>query len=61
MIIELTRKHAVLFTVLLAIQTWGFWNTLARFPVFIWAMMPGSAFLNAVIIMELLRVLRKRQ
>ena len=63
MTIELTRKHAVLFTVLLAIQTWGFSRSpvLAHLPAFIWAMLPGSAFLNTVIIVEMLRVLTKNR
>ncbi len=64
--IEVTRKHALLFTLLLAIQTVGLWVTLSRSPVLagmprsIWVvfflMAPGSAFLTTIIIIELLRV-----
>jgi hypothetical protein len=71
MIIELTRKHAVLFTVLLVIQTVGLWVGFNQSPVLadclprsIWAyfflMVPGSAFVTTIIVMELLRVFRKR-
>ena len=66
MSIELTRKHAVLFTLLFAIQTVGLWLTLERSPVLtglphnIWwlffSMVPGSAFLTTVILVELFRV-----
>jgi hypothetical protein len=64
--IELTRKHGVLFALLFATQTAGLWLTFHRSPVLaglprsIWAyfflMVPGSAFLTTVILMELLRV-----
>jgi hypothetical protein len=64
--IELTRKHALLFTVLFATQTVGLWVMFSRSPVLaglprsIWAyfflMVPGSAFLTTIILMELLRV-----
>ena len=66
MTIELTRKHALLFALLSATQTLGLWVTLSRSPVLaglphsIWAyvflMVPGSAFLTTIILMELLRV-----
>jgi hypothetical protein len=62
--IEATRKHAVLFTLLFAIQTVGLWVALTRSPVLaglphsIWVyfflMVPGSAFLTTIIITELL-------
>jgi len=64
--IELTRKHALLFTLLFAVQTVGLWVTFSRSPVLAglphstWAyfflMVPGSAFLTTVILMELLGV-----
>ena len=64
--IEVTRKHAVLFTLLFAIQMVGLWVTLSRSPVlaglprstwvYFFLMVPGSAFLTTVIIMELLRM-----
>jgi hypothetical protein len=63
--IELTRKHALVFAVLFATQTVGLWVTfswspvLAGLPRSIWVvvfgMLPGSAFLTTVILMELLR------
>ncbi|MFZ0797172.1 MAG: hypothetical protein WCA13_01635 [Terriglobales bacterium] len=66
MTIELTRKHALVFALLFATQTVGLWATFSRSPVLaglprgIWAyvflMVPGSAFLATVILMELLRV-----
>jgi hypothetical protein len=65
-IIEMTRKHALLFTLLFATQTAGLWLMLSQSPVLaglprsIWAyfflMVPGSAFLTTIIVMELLRV-----
>ena len=71
MIIELTRKHAVLFISLIATQWLGLWFASVRSPVLagmprsIWACLfltaPGSAFLATVIIIELLRVLGKRR
>ena len=71
MIIELTRKHAVLFTLLLAIGMWGLWEIFNRSPVlvhmprsgwvFFFMMAPGSAFLSTVIIMELFQVLAKME
>ena len=64
--IELTRKHALLFTLLFATQTVGLWVMFSRSPVLaglprsIWgyffSMVPGSAFLTTVILVELLRV-----
>jgi len=64
--ITLTRKHAVLFTLLLACQTVGLWITFSRSTVFaglprgVWgyffSMVPGSAFLTTVVLVELLRV-----
>ncbi|MGA7849610.1 MAG: hypothetical protein WCA13_10945 [Terriglobales bacterium] len=67
MTIELTGKHALLFTLLFAIQTAGLWITLGRDPILadlprsmLWAcffmMVPGSAFLTTIVVMELLRV-----
>lgn len=62
--IELTRRHAVLFAVLTATQALGFWLTFNRSPdfaefrglwVFFFLAVPGSAFLTAVIILELIR------
>ena len=63
--IELTRKHALLFTLLFATQTVGLWLTLSRSPFLaglprsIWwlffSMVPGSAFLTTVILVELFR------
>jgi hypothetical protein len=72
MTIELTRKHALLFTLLFAVQMVGLWITfnrsavLAALPRSIWgyffAMIPGSAFLATVILMELPRaVLHKNR
>jgi len=68
--IELTRKHALLFTLLFATQTLGLWATFTRSPVLaglphsIWAyvflMVPGSAFLTTIILVELLRVVRPK-
>jgi len=64
--IELTRKHAMLFALLFAIQTVGLWVTFSRSPVlaglsrstwtYFFLMVPGFAFLTTVILMELLRV-----
>lgn len=64
--IEVTRKHALLFALLFATQTVGLWVTLSRSPVLaglprsIWAyfflMVPGSALLTTIVVMELLRV-----
>jgi hypothetical protein len=64
--IELTRKHTLLFALLFTTQTVGLWVTFSRSPVIaglphsIWAyvflMVPGSAFLATIILMELLRV-----
>ena len=64
--IELTRKHALLFTLLFATQAVGLWVMFSRSPVLaglprsIWgyffSMVPGSAFLTTVILVELLRV-----
>ena len=64
--IELTRKHALLFALLLAAQTAWLWLMLSRSPVLaglprgVWAyfflMVPGSAFLTTVVLVELLRV-----
>ncbi len=66
MTIELTRKHTLLFALLFATQTVGLWITSSRSPILaglprsIWAyvflMVPGSAFLTTIILMELLRV-----
>ena len=66
MTIELTRKHALLFILLFAIQTVGLWVAFSRSPVlaglprsicaYCFLMVPGSAFLTTVILMELLRV-----
>ena len=66
MTIEVTRNHAFLFTLLLAIQTVGLWVMLSRSPVLaglarsVWVyfflMAPGSAFLTTIIIVVLLRV-----
>jgi len=63
---ELTRKHTLLFALLSATQTVGLWVSFSRSPVLaglphsIWAyvflMVPGSAFLTTIILMELLRV-----
>jgi hypothetical protein len=60
----------VLFTLLLATQTAGLWVTFSRSPVLaglarsIWAyfflMAPGSAFLTTVVIMELIRVVLRK-
>jgi hypothetical protein len=70
MTIELTRKHAVLFALLLAIQTAGLWITFSRSPVlaglapsiraYFFLMAPGSAFLTTVIIVELISVLLRK-
>ena len=64
--ITLTRKHAVLFTLLFACQTVGLWITFSRSPVltglprsvwgYFFSMVPGSAFLTTVVLVELLRV-----
>jgi hypothetical protein len=66
MTVDLTRKHVLLFTLLCATQTVGLWVTLSRSPVLtglprsVWAyffmMVPGSAFLTTVIVIELLRI-----
>jgi hypothetical protein len=64
--IELTRKHALLFALLFATQMVGLWLTFSRSPVLaglprsIWwlffSMVPGSAFLTTIILVELFRV-----
>ncbi|HXZ31353.1 MAG TPA: hypothetical protein VEH30_03660 [Terriglobales bacterium] len=74
MTIELTRKHVVLSCVLFLTEFVGLWITIARSPdlqVFanhvgsvllaLWLIpfCAGSAFLTAVIILELLRVVGK--
>jgi hypothetical protein len=68
--IELTRKHALLFILLFAIQAVGLWLMFSRSPVlaglplgicaYFFLMVPGSAFLTTVILMELFRVVLKR-
>ena len=63
MTIELTRKHAVLFTLLLLMQTLGLGISLSRSPALsprlVWfllfPMLPGSAFLTTIIIIELIQ------
>jgi uncharacterized membrane protein (DUF2068 family) len=68
MIIELTRKHAVLFAVLFAVQLLGLWLVLSRSPIFaclpgsiglwiffLFPMATGSAFLSTVVVMESIR------
>jgi hypothetical protein len=64
MTIELTRKHAILFAVLFTIQTTGLWLTFSRvggLPRIIWVhiflMVPGSALLTTMIVMELIRAI----
>jgi hypothetical protein len=69
--IELTRKHVALFTLLLSVQTLGLWMTFTRYPALagmprsIWAyfflMVPGSAFLTTIILMELVRALHPKK
>src|SRR5438128_434800 len=59
-------QYVVLFTLLLACQTVGLWITVSRSTVFaglprgVWgyffSMVPGSAFLTTVVLVELLRV-----
>jgi hypothetical protein len=69
MTIELTRKHAVLFAVLLTIQTTGLWLTFSRVGglpriiwVYIFVMVPGSALLTTMIVMDLIQaVFHKKQ
>jgi hypothetical protein len=63
MTIDLTRKHAVLFVVLFATQMLGLWRTFSRSPVLatlphstwwlFFSMVPGSAFLNTIVLVEL--------
>jgi hypothetical protein len=61
--IELTRKHAVCFTLLVAVQTLGFWISFNRSHSLcspsIWIILvsgiPGSAFLTTVVLIELVR------
>lgn len=69
MMIELTRRHAVLFSTLCGIQLAGLWITFERSPVLaglprsIWmvffGMVPGSAFLTTLLIVKLLSVTSK--
>lgn len=65
--IELTRDHALLFVFLLAAQVLVLWlmfthtSDLAGVSLplraFFFMMAPGAAFLNTVIIMEIIRVM----
>jgi hypothetical protein len=70
MTIELTHKHGLLFVLLLVVQTAGLWLTFNRSPVlsslprstwvYFFLMVPGSAFLSTIILMELLRVVLRK-
>jgi hypothetical protein len=74
MTIELTRKHAVLGSCLFLIQFGGLWITMYRSPwlhdfanhigpaklaSWLTPLCAGSAFLNAVILVELFRIVTK--
>jgi len=69
MTIELTYRHATVFALLVVIQAAGLAITAARSPVLVlsprgvwiglFLMVPGSAFLTTIVIMELLRVVRR--
>jgi hypothetical protein len=74
MTIVLTRKHVALFGMLFLVQLGGLWTTIARSPYLhdfanhvgaaglaFWLipLCAGSAFLNTVIIVELLSIFTK--